>query len=55
MKTPREIAIEWWKSISFEIKWYNVIKNKDKITGYPHRDILTLTGREIELIYNNKV
>lgn len=51
----RQIAIGWWNNISFEEKWYNVIKNKKDIVGYPHRDLSTLTGREIELIYNNKV
>lgn len=54
-KTTRQIALEWWNTITFEEKWYNVVKNKTSITGYPHRNVDTLSVREIELLYNNKV
>lgn len=49
----REEAIKWWDSLTFEEKWYKIIKSKDSILGYPDRSPDSLTGREIEIIYTN--
>lgn len=53
MKTEREKAIKWWNSLTFEEKWFIIVKNKELITGYPDRNPDSLTGREIELIFKN--
>lgn len=51
--TTREIAMNWWNNLSFENKWKQIVKNKTIILGYPDRNPDTLTGREIQQLYNN--
>lgn len=51
--TTRKIAMNWWNNLSFEGKWEQIIKNKSIILGYPDRNPNTLTGREIQQLYNN--
>jgi len=49
----RENSMKWWNKLTFEKKYIEIIKNKEKILGYPTRDPNTLTSREINIIYNN--
>jgi len=51
-KSKRELVIEWWNGLSFEIKAFAVVKHKELVVGYPYRLVKSLTGREIEQIYN---
>lgn len=51
-KSKRELVIEWWNGLSFEIKAFTVVKHKELVAGYPDRLVGGLTGREIEQIYN---
>lgn len=44
--------MRWWNSISFEEKWIATVRCKTVIVGYPDRDPRSLTGREIEMIWN---
>jgi len=53
MKT-REKAIKWWRAMSFEDKYFKIVKNSEVVFGYPDRDPNTLTGREVEIIYNKE-
>lgn len=50
----RELALNWWKSLTFEHKFTYMVKYKEYITGYPDRPIDTLTGREIEIFYSRE-
>lgn len=50
----RMTAISWWNTLSFEERWYSIIANKDNIAGYPDRGPDSLTGREIQLIYEKQ-
>jgi hypothetical protein len=52
--TTREQAIKWWNNLSFETKWKQIVKNKTLILGYPDRSPNHLSGREIELLFDNK-
>jgi len=49
----REISQKWWNSLSFEARWNEIVKGKHLINGYPDRSPNTLTGREIEMLFNN--
>lgn len=49
MKTPRQIAIEQWDKLSFNLKLY-YWKNYKKTTFSPSQSPTDLTGREIENI-----
>jgi hypothetical protein len=48
-------AMKWWNAMSFEDKWYKIIKYKVLVLGYPERTPNSLTGREIENIYKAHV
>lgn len=50
----RSIAINWWKNLTFEEKYNQMIKNKAIIAGYPNRNPESFTGSEIEAIWKNK-
>jgi hypothetical protein len=50
----RQKAMEWWNNLSFEQKYQVIIKNKEIIVGYPDRNPSSLTGREIEQIFENE-
>jgi hypothetical protein len=47
----RQAAMKWWNGLSFEDKWYAIVKAKKYIKGYPDRSPGTLTGREIEMLH----
>jgi hypothetical protein len=47
----REKALQWWKGLTFEAKWFEIIKAKEYITGYPDRAPDSLTAREIQIIH----
>lgn len=51
-KSSRELAIEWWNSLSFEDKFFKTIQNKNLIVA---RHPYNLTGREIEIIWNSEI
>lgn len=53
MDSNRLTAMVWWGKLSNEQKWEQIVKNKQHIVGYPDRLPETLTGREIEILYNN--
>ena len=48
----RKIALTWWNSMNLESKFYKTIKHNELIEGDRTRHPDTLTGREIEIIYN---
>jgi hypothetical protein len=48
----RQTAMEWWNNLSFEDKFYQVIPWLNQNITDRHPD--SLTGREIELLYNIK-
>lgn len=48
----RETAMKWWNAMSFEEKYFVIVKYKEHVPGYPDRSPDTLTGREIELLYD---
>ena len=47
-KARRRQAIEWWNNINFNIQC-DILKENNYSIRHPH----TLTGREIETIWNN--
>lgn len=48
----REIAMRWWNNMSLEERFYKTIAGNEVITGDKTRHPHSLTGREIEAIYN---
>jgi hypothetical protein len=48
----RQRALTWWNSMNLEDKFYKTIKHNELIEGDKTRHPDTLTGREIEIIYN---
>lgn len=52
LETKRIKALEWFKELSFEDKFQKTIQANKVITGDKTRHPNSLTGREIELIYN---
>jgi len=50
--TNRHIAMIWWNTMSLEEKFYKTIKYNELIVGDKTRHPNTLTGREIEAIWN---
>lgn len=48
----RAKSLKWWNNLPFTYQYELFVKNKSVIIGYPERDIRTLTGSEIEKIYN---
>ena len=54
----RKKALKWWNSLSTETKsLYVVTHGEEKVIGYRTRELSSITGREIELLwdYNNLV
>lgn len=51
----RTEALKWWNSMCLELQFYKTIKYNSLITGDNTRHPSTLTGREIELIYNKDI
>lgn len=51
-KTNRREAIEWWNAMSLEDQFYKTIEYNRLIMGDRTRHPDSLTGREIEIIYN---
>lgn len=51
----REECLKWWLDLTFVQKWDEIIRNKSIITGYPDRQPESLTGSEIEKIYDNQL
>jgi hypothetical protein len=50
----RSTAMTWWNSMSYEQRFLQIIKHKEHVTGYPNRTPLELTGREVELLYEQE-
>lgn len=50
----RKLAMEWWNKLLYIEKFEALVKGKEKIIGYPNRDVSSLTGREIEMLYDLK-
>lgn len=50
----RKLAMEWWNKLLYIEKFEALVKSKEKILGYPDRDVANLTGREIEMLYDLK-
>ena len=48
----RQRALTWWNSMNLEEQFYKTIKHNELIEGDKTRQPHTLTGREIEIIYN---
>ena len=48
----REIAIKWWNNLIYSEQFYVLYINRDSIAGGISRHLDTLTGSEIELLYN---
>jgi hypothetical protein len=48
----RQFALTWWNSMNLEDKFYKTIKHSELIEGDRTRHPDTLTGRDIEIIYN---
>ena len=55
MENNRQNAMKWWNSLSYEDKFFKIIEYKEEIKGYPHRGPDSLTGSEIELLYNKEI
>lgn len=51
----RRSAVDWWIKQPFITKWELVVKYKELITGYPTRQIDTLTSDEIEKLYLKEI
>ena len=51
--SQRVKALKWWDSMSFEDQFFKTIECNHLIIGDTTRNPDTLTGREIELIYNH--
>jgi len=47
----RKAAMAWWNTLHLEYQFYETIKSNDLIAGDNTRHPDTLTGSEIELIY----
>ena len=50
--TLREQSLEWWNKMTLEEKFYKTIEYNHLIEGDKTRHPDTLTGREIQVIYN---
>lgn len=50
--TLREQSLEWWNKMTLEEKFYKTIEYNYLIEGDRTRHPDTLTGREIQVIYN---
>ena len=51
MENHRENAMKWWESMDFETKFYKTIEANSVIVGDKTRNPETLTGSEIEKIF----
>ncbi len=51
--TKRQEALKWWDSLTTDYK-QGILDTNTKIIGVPRRDIGSLTGREIEILYDDK-
>jgi hypothetical protein len=47
----REKAMQWWNNLTFEEQFYKTIEANSVIEGDRTRNPNSLTGREIEKIY----
>jgi len=54
MEQNRIDAMNWWNGLSLLEKCLQMIENEDFTEGYSYRLPKDLTGREIEMIYNNQ-
>jgi hypothetical protein len=52
MKTLRKDALEWFNNLTLEEQFYKTIKHNKLIEGDKTRHPHTLTGIEIEIIFN---
>lgn len=52
--TNREKAMQWWHKMNLENKFYKTIEHNNLIIGDHTRHPDSLTGSEIELIYNEQ-
>jgi hypothetical protein len=50
--TRREQAMSWWNAKTFEEQYFVIIRRKEVVEGYPDRAPTSLTGREIELLWD---
>ncbi len=50
--TMRETAMKWWNDLPLESQFYITIENNALIEGDHTRHPNTLTGGEIETLYN---
>jgi hypothetical protein len=48
----RKLAISWWNQLSLEKQFYKLIECNHLITGDRTRHPNSLTGREVEIVYN---
>jgi hypothetical protein len=53
-KTKREKALDWWNGMGLEEQFYVTIEFNEYIVGDRTRHPHTLTGSEIELLWNKK-
>jgi len=51
--STRKAALKWWNAMNLEQQFYVLIKNNDIIEGDFTRHPHTLTGSEIELLFNS--
>jgi hypothetical protein len=51
--TKRQEALKWWDSLTIDYK-QGILDATTKIIGVPNRDINSLTGREIEILFDDK-
>lgn len=51
--TKRQEALKWWNSLTIDYK-QGILDATTKIIGVPYRDINSLTGREIEILFDDK-
>lgn len=51
-KAKRRHVIEWWNKLFYIDKFELIVKHKELIVGYPVRNPDSLTGDEIEKLYD---
>ena len=51
--SSRELALEWWRQLSFD-KQKQLITNELMSNKFGNRRVLSLTGREVEIIWKSE-
>tara|TARA_B100000900_G_scaffold236466_1_gene200773 strand:- start:9750 stop:9932 length:183 start_codon:yes stop_codon:yes gene_type:complete len=52
-RSSRELALEWWRQLSFD-KQKQLLANELMSDKFGNRRVLSLTGREVEIIWKSE-